>query len=193
MAYGKNNQELLLKEGVFYVGTWSSPHLITPAVDPELSFDGPEDLGWFQQGTLDPQINREYAEFLGGTPGQLVRKDLIRKSFFIMAQFAQYNADLMELVMGLLVELGVFDIAWIGPDEPTQSEQGYMIKTALVNGDPFMINLWSGRQTGEAIGPKLPGTAHSTYDQKAEAFPHSDFLGTANADQRSYGMFVFTN
>lgn len=186
MAYGRNRNELLIKEGTLNVGDVSNPQNISPGSNPSTSFTL-ENVGWFQQGTCDPQINREYAEFLGGTPAILVRKDLIRKSFIINAQLAQFNADLFALVQGLDVETGTYDLGWIGPDEVVQSEYAYSIETFLVDGTPFTLYMFSGRQTGEAVGPKLPGNAHSTYDFKAEAFPHEGFTD----DTRSYGVFVF--
>lgn len=188
-GFGINREQYLLKEGRVKGGIWD-PGSITNT-DPLASFTESVDLGDFQQGSLDPQLNREFAEFLVGTPAILSRKDLIRKSWMWNAQFAQYNTDLMGLVQGLTVQTGTWDIAFVGSDEDVQDYNGYIIDTAKVDGSRLVLAMWYGRVTAEAVGPKLPGTAHSTYDFKVEAFVHPDFI-TSNPtnDVKNYGAWL---
>ena len=187
--FGKSRDQFLLKEGIIEIGVFASPATLTPATF-LAGWTSTGDLGYFQQGTMNVELNRTYAEFLAGTPGKLIRKDLIRKQFQITMQAAQYNADLLALAQGLDVDSGGgLDMGWIGSDEPTQVVNGYRITTALVDGRALYIAVWAGQVTSEAVGPKLPGTAHSTFDLKVEAFEHEDFT-TSPDDTHNYGAWV---
>lgn len=186
MAYGTNRNQYGLKEGRIFIGDWDAGS-IDPD-DPLAAFTNEEDLGDFQQGSLSPEITRAYAEFLVGTPAIMSRKDLIRKQWMISATFAQYNADLMQLVQGLdLDDSGTWDVAYIGSDEVIQPTNGYSIITALVAGQAFVPAMFNGKVTAEAVGPTFPGTTHSTYQFKVEAFPDEDFLAN---DVRNYGAIL---
>jgi hypothetical protein len=188
-GFGVDRDSYLLKEGRLRGGVWDPGSLDED--DPMASFTLSVDLGDFQQGSLDPQLNREFAEFLVGTPAILSRKDLIRKTWMWSAQFAQYNADLLTLVQGLEKVSGDWDVMYIGSDEIQQDYNGYAIPTALVAGRTLVLAMWYGKITAEAVGPKLPGTAHSTYDFKAEAFVHPDFETPSVAnDSKNYGAFL---
>lgn len=189
MAYGKSKDQFLLKEGIIEIGVWTNPDLIVPGVDPTSSFATAGDLGYFQQGTVNPEVNRTFAEFLAGTPAKKIRKDLIQKEFMLTLTMAQYNTDMLALAQGLDVDTGTYPIAWIGTDEPTQKFNGYLLSTELVDGTPFYIAMWSGKVTSEAVGPVLPGTAHSTYEFKIEAFEHDNFVTTPN-DPHNLGAII---
>jgi hypothetical protein len=189
MPYGRSKDQFLLKEGTVQIGTWSDPHSITTAADPSSSFTASGDLGYFQQGTVNGSIARQYAEFMSGTPGVKVRKDLIRKDFMVSMQNAQVNTDLLALAQGLEVETGgTYDLAWIGPDEPTQNRNGYLWSTELVDGTPLYIAMWAGQVTSEEVGFAPSGTEHVTYELKVESFEGPTFTGNDANDQRSYGL-----
>lgn len=188
MAYGIDRNSYLIREGRLSIGTWS-PGGITNN-DPTAAFTGGADIGDFQQGTFAPELTRAYAEFLVGTPAILSRKDLTRKQWMWSATFAQYNTDLLALVQGLDVTTGIYDIAYIGSDEVTQDYNGYLQTTALVDGRLFYEALFYGKVTAEAVGPAFPGTAHSTYGFKAEAFPDPYYAVTSPNDVRNYGCII---
>lgn len=191
MAHGLNRNKFLLKEGIIQIGTWNNLTTLSANSDPNSLFTSAFTLSYFQQGSLSPELNRQYAEFLAGTPAQKIRKDLIQKEWMISAQFAQYTGELMGLVQGLKVSTGTWGtVALIGTDEDIQDEVGYRIVTALTDGTPFYMYIWSGKQTGEAVGPKLSGNAHSTYDFKAEAFPHPN-LAAQQYDVQNLGAMAF--
>lgn len=190
MAFGRSNQQELIKEGGIEIGQTATPEATTDS-DP-LSSSGwvsAGDVGYFQQGTLNPEMNRSYAEFLAGTPAVKVRKDLIRKDWNFSCQMGQYNADTIELCMGLDVSVGTYTLGFIGSDEVPQPQYAYLITTFRVDGAPIYMMMFWGKQTGEAVGPKLPGTAHSTYDFKAESFQHPAF-DTAPDETHNYGFFA---
>lgn len=188
MAYGIDRNSYLIKEGRLSIGTWSPGGITNNA--PIAAFTGGADLGDFQQGTFSPELAREYAEFLVGTPAILTRKDLTRKQWMWTATFAQFNTDLLALVQGLQVTTGIYDIAYIGSDEEVQDFNGYLQTTALVDGKLFYEAMWYGKVTAEAVGPTFPGNAHSTYTFKAEAFPHPYYAVTSPNDIRNYGAII---
>jgi hypothetical protein len=198
MAFGLSNQPFALKEGLIEIGTWATISQIgVDASDPLGHFSSLGYLGYAKQGSLDLQLTRQYVEAISGTPGKLLRKDLIRKQFTWMSQQFQVNVDLWKVVEGLRVQAAyavtspsakTIDIGWIGSDEPTQLEYGFKITTALTDGTPFYIAIWNGKFTGEAIGKTLSGTDYATSEAKIEAFVNSTLADTDN-----YGMYWIDN
>lgn len=193
MAYGLNANPFLLKEAYPAIGTWLNPQSLTPAANPASSFTSNGILGYFRQGTEVVGISRQFATFISGTPGKIVRKDLVLKGFMLTFQMAQYNANLLALAQGLDVDTGAYDLAWIGSDEPTQTFNGYNVPGQLTDGTPFAIAMWYGKVTSEEVGWTYSGTEHSTYELKIEAFEHPNFTNPSNTnDQHNYGMIYFT-
>lgn len=188
MAFGIDRSAYLIKEGRITIGDWA-PGSITTTDPVGSGFTSDGDMGDFQQGTLSPQLTREYADFLVGTPGKLTRKDLIRKQWMWSATFAQYNTDLMALVQGLDVELGDYDIGWVGSDEVLQGFNGYTITTERVDATPFILAQFYAKVTATEVGPTFPGTAHSTYNFMSEAFEHPYYI-TNSDDTHNYGFIA---
>lgn len=188
MPYGIDRGQYLIKEGRITVGAWA-PGSVTNTDPVGSGFTSDGDLGDFQQGSLSPQLTREYAEFLVGTPGKLSRKDLVRKQWMWSATFAQYNVDLMALVQGLDIELGDYDIAYVGSDEVVQEILGYTITTARVDGTPFIMGQWYAKVTATDVGPTFPGTAHSTYNFMSESFEHPYYTENPD-DTHNYGFIA---
>ena len=72
----KNANEFILKEpSLIEYGSWTSPHLIDPDTDPELSFTKVDDVGYIRQGTNIVGLNDTFVEYLSGTPHEIVRKE----------------------------------------------------------------------------------------------------------------------
>lgn len=186
-GFGIDRGQYALPEGRIQIGDWAPGSVDTST--PLDAFTVNVDLGDFQQGSLNPQLQREFTEFLVGTPAKIGRKDLIRKQWMWEATLAQFNDDLLGLVQALDVDSGTYSVAWIGSDEPTQSENGYAIVTNLMNGAAFVPAMWFGRCTAEQVGPAFTGTAHATYQFKAEAFEHTAFISAPN-DAHNLGAFL---
>lgn len=193
MAYGKNINQFILKEGDILIGTWASPNALVPTVDPTTSFTEVASVGYFQQGTFAPAISRTFAEFLAGTPGKKVRKDLTLKQWSWASTFAQINEDLLGLVQGSDVDTGDFAIAWLGNDEPAQAFNGYLNITQLVDDTEIAFALWYGKVTSENVGISLPGTEHGTYEFMVEAFEAPAFSGVNANDEHNYGAIIINN
>lgn len=196
MAFGQSNEPFLLKEGTVEIGTVTNPELIgTNNTDP-LSFFSGDVLGYFRQGSTNIGINRTYAEALAGTPAIRVRKDLVQKDFSIQLNIFQYNADLMNLVMGLDVQAGypittpsvkTVDLAHIGHDEPVQAAQKYgiLLRTELTNGKPFFVLMYQGQNVSEDASLALAGTDYATPAINFQAFPAASITN----GRRDYGVF----
>ena len=198
MAYGLSKLPFSLKEGEMKVGAWTDPDLIggpTPdAVDPTTKFSG-DKIGYIKQGTINVGLTREYVEALAGTPAKIVRKDLTRKQYFLEFELFQINGDLMALALGMDTDVGytggakTFTIGHVGPDEPTQSENGYYIETQLTSGNNFYFAVYAGKVTTEDVSKTLAGTDYATTKVKVEAFPDDANFTDADADLRSYGSW----
>jgi hypothetical protein len=184
MAYGKSASPFLLKEGVIWVGSYSS----ISYTDPEANFTG-DILGYHKMGTINFGLSRKYAEARSGTPSKIIRKDLIQKDFMIEFESFQVNVDLFKLLMGLdqvnNAGLGL-DNMFIGTDEPTQSNYGILVKGYLTSGKQFKAGMWYGKDTSEDISLKLSGTDYATTKAKFEAFESPNI--TTN-DARNLGYF----
>lgn len=197
MAYGKSSLPFLLKEGFLSIGLWPNPTLLTPNNNPVATFQDDGDVGYFKQGTSKLMLERQYAEFLAGTPGKVVRKDLVLKRFTISAMFAQFDQDRLALAQGLDVELGQVDIAWIGSDEPGGTVSptgfnGYLLTTQLTDGQPFFPAMWYGKDVSESVGWELSGTEHGTYEILLQSFEHPAYQDNPD-DTHNYGAIFFDN
>jgi len=198
MALERNKDEFQLKEGILEKGTITAPENIGEVGngDPNDSFTGGEDIGFFKQGTLNFGLTRTFAEALAGTPAIKVRKDLITKFMMISVEGFQLNAELMALDRGLLVSAGfddsgfTGDLGFLGSDEPTQPFDAYRITTSQTDGTPLFIIFFEAKVTTEDVGLAFSGTEHVTTNIQIEAFPHPNFATTGVPAQKHYGVIV---
>ena len=191
----KSNQKFLLKEATkIAMGTWTSPNLIgTNATDPLSFFSETLDLGYVKQGTTNIMIPRSYAEFRSGTPSKIVRKDLIQKDLSIEGELGQFDSELIALLKNTLEQrnyaitvpvFGVVDMNFLGSDEPTQSETGFLMTTALTDGKPFYIGVFAGKILTEDNNIGLSGTDYATQKFTITAFDET----AMGDDQKNYGI-----
>lgn len=188
MAYGYDEEQMLLKEPMtIEIGTWA-PGSIAPATDPATVFTGGDNLGYMERGSFSQEIVRAFAEFRQGTPSKRIRKDIIQKDLTYVAMLAQINGDLMTLVQGLDTETGAYIIGHIGSDEPAPTTNGFLASTTLVDTTTtFGMGMYSGRVVSENVGISPTGDAHITYEFRAEAEEDAYFVTTPN-DLRNYGL-----
>lgn len=197
MAYGLNSEVLILKEGFIDIGTYANFATISPSNALTTHFTSDGNVGYFKQGSSKIEINRKYADFIAGTPGKHIRMDLVLKEFLMTFSFAQFDADRLALAQGLDVETGLYDLAWIGSDEPGGTVtptgfNGYLLYTALVDAQPFYVAGWYMKNVSEAVGWTLSGTEHGTYDIKLMAF-EAPYYQQNPDDTHNYGAIQFTN
>ena len=197
MPFGNSKDQQLLKEFTIKVGTIAAPETIgTDNTDPRTKFTG-DLIGYIETQTQNYQFPREYTELLNGTPQQLIRKDMIRKQFFIEANLTQWNIDLLELVFGFttqpayaitIPDVQTHDLAHIGPEEGGACAGGvffaYMAESEFVNCDPTYIIMYEGIQTSESLALTFGG-GYVTYPMKVEATP----APTVTDAEKSYGVF----
>lgn len=190
MAYGKSKDEFLIKEGIIEVGVFATPELvISGASDPlvQAGWTATGDLGYFKQGSLNIGLNDTFAEFLAGTPGKKIRKDLIMRAYSITVQSAQFNKDLFALLMNMDTLSGTYPVGFIGNDAPVKPRVGILITTERVDGTPLYFAQWSAEVTTEDKSIVLSGTEHAAPSATFEAFEHDNFILSPN-DKRNYGM-----
>lgn len=189
MAYGKNRDQLLLKEPTIEIGTWATPQLvINGATDPIVTggWTSGGVIGYIGRGTFNSMVTREYATFEAGTPAEVVRMDLIRKPQRWEFAIAQLNIDLWGLVFGWQTATGTYPIAFHGFDEPTQTFNGFLATTSRVDGTVYQEALWYAKCVSEDVSKTFSGDAHVTVTAAFNAFCHPNFY-TTPADQRCYG------
>jgi hypothetical protein len=197
MATAFDSERFLLKEGTLKVGTWTNPEDIGTNATSPLSFFSGVEIGYFQQGSINIDIPREYAEFLSNTPGTLIRKDLVRKQFAIEFSLGQFDGEAINLLKNTTSQLGysvttpsaqTWDIMHMGSDEPVQAAQGFLLETALTNGDTFLVGIYAGRLLTEDNSIAISGTEHAVQPGRIDAFVHPNFT-TAQADKH-YGLLA---
>jgi hypothetical protein len=191
----QSTDKFLLKEGVLESGVWTTPQLIgTDAIRPDAKFTGTP-LAYFRQGSLTIPVQRTYAEFMSGTPGVKIRKDLITKAFSLTVEIGQFDPDLFPILKGTNSQIGyavstpstqTWDLHHLGSDEPVQVAYGWLLRTFLTDGREFQVAIYSGRVTTEDAGITLSGTEHAVQNLTIEAFPHSGFTAS-DAAQKHYG------
>jgi hypothetical protein len=200
MAFGNNSDRFLLKEGVLRVGTITNPENIgTNNTDPRTFFSG-DDIGYIRRGTVSVNLNREYATFESDTPAEMIRKDLIRKSFNITFEHGQFNADVVELLKGTNSQKSysvstpnsqTWNLHHLGPDEPTKTRQAYELEAELTNGEIYIVYLYSGEMLAEDISEERSGDDYVVQSGNIQAFPHPNFTSSVtNARQKSYGLIA---
>lgn len=205
MAFGLNANQLVLKEAQLYVGTWTNPQTIGNGVvgDPESLFTG-DAIGYAQQGGTVIGLTRTYAEALSGTPSIRVAKDLVTKNLSFTLNEFQFNADLFDHSMGLLVQAGYTaagftgDLGWIGSNEPGACSgaspfNGYLMKTETINCVPLKIAIWYGKPVTEDMSLTMSGTDYVTRALQIDAFVSPDFGTTTTDAQKHYGMIWLDN
>ena len=191
MPYGADTGPFAIKEGTVSVGAIVAPETIgVDGNDPLTKFTG-DIISHIEQGSMNIGMSREYAEAWGNTPGQLLRKDLIKKTLMFEGNMYQVNSDLMALLWGMTVQAGyvggakTWDLGHYGPDEPTQGTNAFLITTKLTNGLNFYVALYTGKVTTEDISLVLDGAKHGVIPAKIEAFP----TASVTDDTKSYGSF----
>ena len=114
MATSRN--EFILKEGTVQYGTWTDPHLLTPASNPASSFTATDDLGYIRMGTIVITIADERVEYLANTPHEIVRRDLLRRNYTWAFTCNQFNETSLQLLKNTDVDTGAYVLSWLGPD-----------------------------------------------------------------------------
>ncbi len=195
-----NRERLMLAEGSIQSGTWIDPENIGFNTDDPLdSFINGEVMGYFKQGTTNIALQREYAQALSGTPGQRIRQDLTRKMFDLEAAFFQIDTDNLEKNMGMFVirdhvttssGAKLWDMMFIGDDEPVQANYGLLLTTAYPDKTPIYFAVWFGRFVAEDISITLPGTDYPAPPMKGSAFPHPNFDDIPNGRKRNLGIML---
>jgi len=187
MAY--NSTEFILKEGTIQYGTWTDPHLLTPASDPTASFSATDTVGYIRMGTQVYNIADERVEYLTNTPHEIVRRDLLRRNYFWNFVVNQFNKENMALFKNMEVQTGAWTIAWIGPDIPVATRYGWLVTGYRVDGTAIYWAIWSGEVSTEDNNVAPSGTDYVDINVMIQAFAHSSFGITAQDNRRKYGAF----
>lgn len=195
MAFGLDSGPFWLKEGFLYVGDWDTPELIgTDSTRPEEHFTG-DQIGYIKQGTTTINMARTYAEFKAGTPAEMVRKDLVEKTFGIQFELGQFGKELFQLLKGTDSQLDyavtipsteTWHIHHIGPDEEVQTPRGYLLKAKLTNDQLIQVAIYYGRVLSEDNNIVLAGTDYAVQAGMVTAFRHPNFVGEGT-ELRCYG------
>lgn len=198
MALGRSTGQLFIVEGRLKLGYVTDPQRIgTDLVSPASRVTILGDLGYTQQGGTAIPMTRSYAEALSGTPAILIGKRMIRKQFMFNFKIFQLNVSLYKLIFGMLTQEGytttspsleIRNLAWIGPDEPTQYLYCWIHETVLENGWKMTTYMWAGKCVAENVQLPFTGNAYGTCDVTATAFPHPAFDDVVFGDQKSYGL-----
>jgi len=187
MAYGLSRDHFNISEGTLEIGTWTNPHLIASTANPLTSFSSAGIVSYFQQGTLVAGLNDTFAEFLAGTPGKRIRKDLTMRDFTLSVSLAQFNKDVLALALNADVDgTGSYPLAFIGNDAPVKPQNGYLLRSKRVDEKELYIAVWAGEITTEDKSLTFSGTAHTIIPATIQAFEHTSFIANPN-DKRNYG------
>lgn len=182
-----NKNEFILKEPKIQYGTWVTPSLITPAVDPATYFIPTNDIGYVRLGTIVQGLNDEFVEYLSGTPHLIVRKDLLRRNFTLKFTANQQNPTILQMLYNFDTETGVYTLAHIGHDAPVKARHGWKLTGQKVDGSYYYIGLYSGEIVTTDKSKNFKGTEHVDIPVEIQAFQHDDFI-TTPSDQRDYGI-----
>ncbi len=199
MAFGKDKNRFLLKEGTIKVGAWTNPQDIgTNNTDPRSFFSG-DDIGYFQQGSVSVGINDTYAEFKAGTPAVMIRKDLVERQFTITLALGQFNADAVELFKNTLSQKDysvttptaqTWQLHFMGSDTRVVPEVGVLMETEMTNGNVFIIGMWKARFLADDNSIALAGTDYAVQNATMTAFPDANFDGVTDEAKKHYGIIA---
>jgi hypothetical protein len=197
MAITLNDEELQLEEGLLFKVSWTDPENVgsVGGGDPAGHYTSKEVLGYFRATTVNIQQNRTYAEAKAFTPRISVRKDMTEKMYNISLESLQINnPDLWTLRDGLLVQANYIDtgftgdIAHLGPREPAQSANGFVLEALTVNNIPIVYSFYYARVVTEDISEARSGDDYAGIQFQFTAFPHPNFdLTDRTQQQKCYG------
>jgi len=202
MAFGRDQNQLMIKEGALYRCTIANPELLGNGVigDPLSLVTNIEDIGYLKRQTLKTTISRQLVEAYSGTPGQLVRIDTTQKDFMIEALMLQHNGDTWNLSLRNFTQNGysaagfVGDLSFIGTEEDNCSTavESFLILTQLVNCKPVGILLFNAAFSTDTVDLAF-GSEHAAINVKIKAKPHPNFNQTFNDQKRSLGLWWINN
>ncbi len=200
MAFSKDSNPFLIKEGTVYKGDAVNPELLgVNGFNPPSFLVNGEPIGYIKMGTIDAQLTDEFATFLSDTPHIKIRQDLIYRQFKMVFSSGQFDADSMELLKDTYSQKGyvatnsggeVWDLHHVGSDVRGQVYNAYWIDSLLTDGTRWMIAIWQGRILSPDKGVKTDGNDYAVNNGTIEAFPHPNFDGEPNEAQRHYGFFA---